>query len=538
MVINDARKLCIQNISMLKVDSFIQRKRWLLFWVVIIYLVLCHIFFLGYTTWDGFVIRIPPIVELVQNGELGRWKFDCIFTRFRTPFFEFIHAPFLKLFGLIGLYFSFSFVLLPLSMWAVYLFVREITKDSAWATYSALSFLCIPFVNEQPFSGYMDFAVIGALAFFLFTLIRVTFSKDVSVKDWIAFGIATFLFSMAREHAPYLIIIFFVSIQIWMRFQRHSNAEIQRGRYRTLGLVTILLLAMLPSIISQVKHALVFGSPIFPYQFKVLGIESNAGVWLEDVLKWGGLDDYTWKGMLYAFARGWLWPGTLPHVFFDSRYLGVGVSLWISVAVIPLIWKQINRNILFMLTVFVGVALIAQDFWLPRFSITLVLAISVILGAAFRAVLKHKRSWVYNALLMVMVIQLIGRPLYVGLGLTKWDLPYPRANLANSPYFLFKAPLANMVYPDWNADLLVVHPVYNKFVLLLYGRDLTNRIVWTLNPESPVNEDTCEEVSRLARHSSRKVLVIDHTGRLAEKCGLNCFFPTPWGCLAYNAVDG
>src|SRR4030067_864887 len=74
-------------------------------------------------------------------------------------------GPFLKLFGLPGLYFSFALVLLPLSAVSVYVFAREFSGDQRWASYSALAFLALPLLYTQPFSGYIDFAVIGALAF-------------------------------------------------------------------------------------------------------------------------------------------------------------------------------------------------------------------------------------------------------------------------------------------------------------------------------------------------------------------------------------
>ena len=46
-----------------------------------------HYWFLGFTSWDGLSYRIPPIVEFVQHGDLGGWKFNYPPARNFYPFF-------------------------------------------------------------------------------------------------------------------------------------------------------------------------------------------------------------------------------------------------------------------------------------------------------------------------------------------------------------------------------------------------------------------------------------------------------------------
>jgi hypothetical protein len=167
-----------------RVDDCIQRYKLGYFGAVLLYLIAAHYWFLGFTSYDGFTHRIPPIVELVQHGDLGGNKFDFFNARYFYPFFELLHVPFLKVFGLSGLFFSFSLVLFPLATLAIWWFILELTRDRRWATYGAIIYLSIPFVNEQPFSGYIDFAVIGALAFFLFSLLRILRSDQPSA--WLA----------------------------------------------------------------------------------------------------------------------------------------------------------------------------------------------------------------------------------------------------------------------------------------------------------------------------------------------------------------
>lgn len=184
-----------------RVEDCIQRYKLGYFGAVLLYLSAAHYWFLGFMTYDGFTYRIPPIVELVQHGNLGENKFDFYVAQHFYPFFELVHVPFLKLLGLPGLFFSFSLVLFPLATVAVYWFVFELTRDRQWATYSTMIYVSIPFVNEQPFSGYIDFAVIGALAFFLFSLLRILRSNQASPWLWTGLLIATFVFSMSRQHA-------------------------------------------------------------------------------------------------------------------------------------------------------------------------------------------------------------------------------------------------------------------------------------------------------------------------------------------------
>ena len=130
-----------------------------LFAAIIIFFILMHYFFLGYTTWDGFVYRIPPIVEYLQHGILDGSKFFSTYPQVIKSFLEFVHYPFLALWGLKGLYFSFSLTLFPVTLLAVYLFIKEFTKNQNWALFGTLAFISIPFINEQPFSGYINWCL-------------------------------------------------------------------------------------------------------------------------------------------------------------------------------------------------------------------------------------------------------------------------------------------------------------------------------------------------------------------------------------------
>jgi hypothetical protein len=514
-----------------RVDDCIQRYKLGYFGAVLLYLIAAHYWFLGFTSYDGFTHRIPPIVELVQHGDLGGNKFDFFNARYFYPFFELLHVPFLKVFGLSGLFFSFSLVLFPLATLAIWWFILELTRDRRWATYGAIIYLSIPFVNEQPFSGYIDFAVIGALAFFLFSLLRILRSDQPSAWRWLCFLIATFVFSMSRQHAPYIALFLFVVIMLWF-LGPWPDRSLRRDRSWA-GFVFIFALGIAPSIYLHIHRLLAFGSPIYPAQFKFLWIASAAGEPLDNMMRAAGLPAPTWQGTLTAFVRGWLWPGRLLPLFFDSRLLGVGFLLWIGIITLPFIQRAMDREVRFFLLLLITTGLITQNFWLPRFAFPLLLALIIGVGGDLPLLAVKGPRWLYAALLVICVLHILGRPLYVGLGMLSFNSSYHRVNLAGSRWFISGVPDPGAlpeIYPDWGADLLIVYPVINKFVLPLYGRHLSNRIIGKLDPATL--SGSCGTIRQLEQSSRRKVLVVDQTGLASGQCSWICEMARPWGCMA------
>src|SRR5205823_6348627 len=89
-----------------------------------------------------------------------------------TPFIELAHIPFLYVFGMAGLIIGFPLVVFPLCAAAVFACLRELTSSPAAATFGTLAYVADPLVNQQPFGAYVDFAVVGLLAFFVFCVLR------------------------------------------------------------------------------------------------------------------------------------------------------------------------------------------------------------------------------------------------------------------------------------------------------------------------------------------------------------------------------
>jgi hypothetical protein len=397
-------------------------------------------------------------------------------------------------------------------------------------------YVSIPFVNEQPFSGYIDFAVIGALAFFLFSLLRVLRSDQPSPWLWACWLIATFVFSMSRQHAPYIALVLFVLVILW--FLGPGNLRSMRLQRSWLGLFPTFVLGIAPAIYQHVQRMLEFGSPIYPYQFKFLSLATVAGEPLDTIMRNGGLLSPTWGGKLAAFVRGWLWPGELASIFFDSRLLGIGLLLWVGICILPSMLRAMNHQMKLFLLLLVAIGLMTMDFWLPRYAFSLVLVIVIYIGSGLRLLAVKGPRWAYAALLVICLLQLLGRPLYVGLAMSTFNSSYHHADLADSRWFINGSPdpaATPEIYPDWGADLLIVYPVLNKFVLPLYGRHLSNRIIGKLDPATLGG--SCGTIRQLEQGSRRRVIIVDQTGLTADKCSWVCEMPRPWGCMAQRLAS-
>ncbi|MBX3204656.1 MAG: hypothetical protein KF764_06275 [Labilithrix sp.] len=511
----------------LALHEWLFRWRFRLFAIVLGHFILAHYFVIGFVSWDGFGHRVPPVVELVQHGSLGLDKYaNWALDGFR-PFVELANAPFLYLFGLDGLYFAFALALLPFCAVAMFLFTREATHSRNAAFYAAATYVLMPMVNSQVFSGYVDWAIPGLLAFFLYPLIAL--GRDESAPKWTGYAkvtLATFLYTMARQQAPYLSVFFF-GILAGVFFVERRGLRFSLKRRNVLGWMSVAFaLGLAPAAIAQLVNYLHHGTPIYPYQFKLLGLTIGEGWTLEFLCHLGGLEEYSPAGFFRASVAAWLVPSTWPYAFFDSRHFGGGLFFITALLTLPITLKATNRPTRVLLAAFIVASIGGKDFWLPRYAYTIVLSLCLCNGIALATLLERKRRWPFYALAGVLSLHAL-RP--------EWDVfrirsgdRYPRMNASNSSLFLDGA-LDIPVYPDLGADLLIAYAPGNNFILPLYGRKLKNSVITSV-PKKDIGE-RCEGLRPFLEKTPGALVVDDEN--LTAQCARTCV-ATSGRCLAYR----
>lgn len=173
--------------------------------VWVIHAFILHYWLLGFQSWDGLTHRVPAAVELVKHGEYGFGKFNYWVLNEYKPFLELAHVPFLYAFKLPGVLIGVPLVVFPLCVASVYLFARELTGEDHCGTFGALAYAAIPLVNQQPFSGYIDFMVSALLAFVLYAFLRLR--SEQGKMAFFRLAAAVLAFTLARQHGVYMLVL-------------------------------------------------------------------------------------------------------------------------------------------------------------------------------------------------------------------------------------------------------------------------------------------------------------------------------------------
>jgi len=509
----------------LSVHDWLFRWRFALFGIAVVHFILAHYFVLGMISWDGFGHRVPPVVELVKHGALGLEKYaNWALVGFR-PFVELTNAPFLKVFGLDGLYFGFALTLFPFCTAAIYLFTREATRDRNAALYAATTYVLLPMVNSQLFSGYVDWAIPGLLSFFLYAVLALG-REAHTWRTHARIALGTFLFTMARQQAPYLSVFFF-AIVAYLIFGERKGIRISLQRRGVLALAAVsFLVGLAPATIAQTLNYLRHGTPIYPYQFNMLGLKVGEGMDFRSLCALAGLREYSAAGFFEASVAAWLVPANWPCCFFDSRHFGGGLFFITALLTLPLALKKANRETRVLLAAFVFASIGGKDFWLPRYAYTILLSICVCNGLAMSALLERNKQIPFYAMTAVMALHAL-RP--------EWDVfrihageGYPRMNASNSSLYM-KGGLDVPLYPDLGAQLVIAYAPGNNFILPLYGRKLTNSVITSV-PKAEIGP-RCEGL-RAYTERGPNILVVDDED-LTKDCARTCV-ASAGRCLAYR----
>ncbi len=501
--------------------------------IALAHFIAVHYFVLGFVTWDGLGHRVPPVVELVQHSSYGLDKYaNWALVNFH-PFIELLNAPFLWALGQDGLIFAFAVTLFPACIVAVYLFVRELTGDERAAFYSAVTYVCIPLINAQVFSGHVDWAIPGLLAFYLHSLLVLgrEHAPRPRALAYVRLGLAVCCFTMARQQGLYLSVAFlaivgypiFVS-RCRLRFSLKNKPVLVRA-------VLALAIGITPAVAVQILSFVRYGSPIYPYRFELFGLKLGNGMPMSTLFQIGGLSEYSLRGFWKATQAAYFVPARWPYCFFDGRNFGDSIFVLTALAGLPLTIPRMNRRTRVLLVSFVVLSLALKDFWQPRYAYGLLTSICICNGIAIAALLeRHRLGLTYATCIVVLGLHAL-RPEWDAWRLREGDF-YPRINVTGSKAFITGNGDVPM-FPDRNARILVVRAPGNSFILPLYGRKLTNSVVTSvaMKPDEGVGP-RCEVV-RAYTDQDPEMLVVDDED-LTKHCPRTCVLDGGWRCMAFK----
>lgn len=499
--------------------AWVHRYRRQLFAAWIVHCVVLHALLIGVPSWDGLSFRIPPVIELIQHGSFGLDKFWEFPLKGFVPFAELAQLPLLAVLGLRGLLITGPLLLFPLCVLAVAKLGAKLTGRPEGGTCAALAYAAIPMINEQPFSGYVDYIVAAALAYFLFALLELR-DAERPLRAAIRVAIATALVSLSKPTGLYLCGAIAVPLVV------HLYGRL--GRRAVLVALAALAAGAVPALAIQIVKLVHYGNPTYPYQLSLFGISFGPGMPMAEMFRQSGLAEVTWLEQGRNFVHAWLWPVGAPINFFDSRGLGGGLVLPIALVCLPVFVRTATRTETWVGATLVLVSLLARDFWYPRFSYALVIALCVVIGRALPALADAPRGrWRFWAVLVALLVHL-ARPEYA---LSRIHREYtPRLDVAGSPWFV-RGFGALTPAPDENARLVIIEATRDWFLVPLYGRRLTNEVVGLI-PRAAVG-DRCEGLRPLAAIDP-DLLIVDEL-ELTKGCPRACAFGDRWGmCRAWR----
>lgn len=501
-------------------------KRRALFALWWIHVWILHYLVLGFISWDAYGYRGVPIVELVQHGNLGAGKYADWAHVAYTPFVELVHVPFLAIFGLRGLLIGFPVVVFPLCVIAVHRCVRELTSSERAAAFGAITYCAMPMINQQPYAGYVDFAVTGCLAYFVYAILRVR--SGTHGARYVRVAIATFLLTMARLHTFYMVLVLFPVIA-YVVFCERQRFRIRIAWRRQLVLAgAAVAIGLLPALGLQIQKYLVYGSPLAPAQFKILGIEIGHGVPMSSYLQFVGAGGDDLASLWYGFRCGWLWNGTWPVGAFLGGGMGAGLLFIVAVLLLPRFLRTATRLERWLLAVGVVISLVSKDFALARWSYTTMLAIVMICGRAIPDLLATGARVRFAILSAVLALHLL-RPEFDIVQL-RYGYLSPRMNVSGSPFY---ARGGNMyIYPSNHYRFVIIE--YMTLTVPLFGKDLSNEVIASVPPAELGPH--CENLERFVR-ADPGVLFVDQQDRTKD-CRRLCALRRTSDCAAWHIQPG
>ncbi len=485
----------------------------------LLHAVALHALFIGMPSWDGFTYHLPPAVELIQHGSLGLDRYWVFPFQGLVPITEMVYVPGHAVLGLPSLLITGPLIVFPLCVVGVYKLGRKLTGTVHGGNLAALAYAAIPLINQQPFAAYVDYIVSAALAYLVYGLLEL---RD-SPRPWraaIRIVIAMVIVTLTKSSGLYVAGALCVPILVvlWRGLAR------DRLPRRVLGIAVVALaVGAVPSLTIQILKTIHYGSPIYPFQLTILGIKIGPGLAAKEMFRQSGLADETWLEMGRSFVAGWIWPPGRPFSFYDSRSLGGGWVLLVALGLVPAFVRSATRLEKLLVVSCVVVSVLARDFWYPRWSFTLTIAICAVVGRAMPELARGDRGrWRFWLAGVVLVLHFL-RPVYDLALLHKPGGIGPRLDVIGSSTFRW-GPGAFAPIDDLDARFIIIEYTQDGFLLPLYGRHLTNEVLFTL-PAGQLGP-RCDALRFVVARDPTAVFIdeLDHT----QGCDRRCAIPTEW----------
>lgn len=273
-----------------------------------------HLTFMGnviqYGTFFDHPTSLPWLNGYPKGGEfIGMWS--VILTHADT-FVDLAQIPFLFL----GIY-------------ALYSISKTLGSNEKQARFASLLFLFLPIVLNQLKTTYVD-VMLSAL---FFAAIAMVIKKKLDTLDLVLVGII-FSLLISIKATGILFVIVVLPLLAWNLFQNRKN----RKKMVINEYIRPLLLVALPMAFGlywYIKNLLVYGTPIYPFGFKAVGVSIFPGKTFQEFA--AAAETHSTVLPTGYFERIWFvwteqkdWFGCLYN--YDANYTGLG-PIWFIILI-------------------------------------------------------------------------------------------------------------------------------------------------------------------------------------------------------------
>lgn len=290
-----------------------------------------------------------------------------------------------------------------LAVGALYTIARNLNVSKKSALFASLTFIFTPIILNELKTTYVDI-MLSSLFFTIFALVT---KKALARIDYLLIGIMYSLIIGIKATGLILVLVTIPFVTLHLLKTQHS--------WKRLGWKSSwskLLLLSFPSFFGlywYIKNLILFGSPIYPFGFKVMGHTLFPGKTFQEY----AADAVSAPENLLphnALARIWFvwteqekWSGCLYN--YDSNYSGLG-PIWLIIllpALVGAVYIIIKKRMMLfagtLLAVAIAYAVYPANFY-PRYTFFILLAAI----PAFGLVLDHCKDWSRRLLKLLTIM--------------------------------------------------------------------------------------------------------------------------------------